>query len=89
MVCGTKLGSPTEVRAGSPEAFLATDKAREEGRWNPPTGRPEMDDCAIDGSHVRALKGGTHTGPSPVDQAAPAASITASSTSTAQRSRCH
>jgi transposase len=31
----------------------------------------EMDDCAIDGSHVRALKGGSHTGPSPVDRARP------------------
>ena len=25
----------------------------------------EMDDCAIDGSHVRALKGGTMSGPRP------------------------
>ncbi|MEU8836776.1 IS5 family transposase [Streptomyces sp900116325] len=31
----------------------------------------EMDDAAIDGSHVRALKGGGHTGPSPVDRARP------------------
>ncbi|MER5619061.1 IS5 family transposase [Streptomyces sp. NPDC002215] len=31
----------------------------------------EMDDAAIDGSHVRALKGGPHTGPSPVDRARP------------------
>ncbi|MFE3516729.1 IS5 family transposase [Streptomyces sp. NPDC059166] len=31
----------------------------------------EMDDCAIDGSHVRALKGGDHVGPSPVDRARP------------------
>ncbi|WKK26990.1 IS5 family transposase [Streptomyces olivoreticuli] len=31
----------------------------------------EMDDCSIDGSHVRALKGGPHTGPSPVDRARP------------------
>ncbi|WP_406082817.1 IS5 family transposase [Streptomyces zaomyceticus] len=31
----------------------------------------DMDDCAIDGSHVRALKGGSHTGPSPVDRARP------------------
>lgn len=29
-----------------------------------------MDDAAIDGSHVRALKG-AHTGPSPVDRARP------------------
>ncbi|MFC8492927.1 IS5 family transposase [Streptomyces sp. NPDC057235] len=29
----------------------------------------DMEDCAIDGSHVRALKGGAHTGPSPVDRA--------------------
>ncbi|MFE2332157.1 IS5 family transposase [Streptomyces coelicoflavus] len=28
----------------------------------------DMDDCAIDGSHVRALKRGDHTGPSPVDR---------------------
>ncbi|MFE5993085.1 IS5 family transposase [Streptomyces sp. NPDC056453] len=31
----------------------------------------EMDDAAIDGSHVRALKRGAHTGPSPVDRARP------------------
>ncbi|WUW66343.1 IS5 family transposase [Streptomyces sp. NBC_01455] len=31
----------------------------------------EMDDCAVDGSHVRALKGGFHTGPSPVDRGRP------------------
>ncbi|WP_406116344.1 IS5 family transposase [Streptomyces sp. NBC_01014] len=31
----------------------------------------EMDDAAIDGSHVRALKRGDHTGPSPVDRARP------------------
>ncbi|WP_162869973.1 IS5 family transposase [Kitasatospora cineracea] len=31
----------------------------------------EMDDCAIDGSHVRALKRGAHTGPSPVDRGRP------------------
>ncbi|MCG7524221.1 IS5 family transposase [Streptomyces sp. OfavH-34-F] len=30
----------------------------------------EMDDCAIDGSHVRALEG-DHVGPSPVDRARP------------------
>lgn len=30
-----------------------------------------MDDCSIDGSHVRALKGGAHTGPSPVDRGRP------------------
>jgi transposase len=35
------------------------------------SGLLEMDDCAIDGSHVRALKGGTHTGPSPVDRGRP------------------
>ncbi|MFJ4585485.1 IS5 family transposase [Streptomyces echinatus] len=29
----------------------------------------DMDDVAVDGSHVRALKGGDHTGPSPVDRA--------------------
>ncbi len=27
-----------------------------------------MNDVAVDGSHVRALKGGAHTGPSPVDR---------------------
>ncbi|MFF6988205.1 IS5 family transposase [Streptomyces sp. NPDC010273] len=32
----------------------------------------ELDDCAVDGSHVRALKGGSnHVGPSPVDRARP------------------
>lgn len=31
----------------------------------------ELDDCAVDGSHVRALKGGDHIGPSPVDRARP------------------
>ncbi|MFD9977916.1 IS5 family transposase [Streptomyces sp. NPDC059017] len=31
----------------------------------------DMDDCAIDGSYVRALKGGDHVGPSPVDRARP------------------
>ncbi|MFJ3608688.1 MULTISPECIES: IS5 family transposase [Streptomyces] len=31
----------------------------------------DLDDCAIDGSHVRALKGGDHVGPSPVDRARP------------------
>ncbi|MEV6536913.1 IS5 family transposase [Streptomyces sp. NPDC048448] len=31
----------------------------------------EMDNCAVDGSHVRALKGGFHTGPSPVDRGRP------------------
>ncbi|MFE5714453.1 IS5 family transposase [Streptomyces sp. NPDC056501] len=31
----------------------------------------DMDDAAIDGSHVRALNGGPHTGPSPVDRARP------------------
>jgi transposase len=37
----------------------------------PAAGLLEMDDCAIDGSHVRARKGGTHTGPSPVDRGRP------------------
>ncbi|MEU5459623.1 IS5 family transposase [Streptomyces globisporus] len=31
----------------------------------------EMDDCAIDGSHVRSLKGRAHTGPSPIDRGRP------------------
>ncbi|MCF3181410.1 IS5 family transposase, partial [Streptomyces polychromogenes] len=30
-----------------------------------------LDDCAVDGSHIRALKGGDHVGPSPVDRARP------------------
>ncbi|MEW2163855.1 IS5 family transposase [Streptomyces sp. NPDC007084] len=35
------------------------------------TGLLDMDDAAVDGSHVRALKRGAHTGPSPVDRARP------------------
>lgn len=35
------------------------------------TGLLGMDDAAIDASHVRALKGGDHIGPSPVDRARP------------------
>ncbi|MFJ4806851.1 IS5 family transposase [Streptomyces murinus] len=31
----------------------------------------DMEDAAVDDSHVRALKGGPHTGPSPVDRARP------------------
>ncbi|MET8539645.1 IS5 family transposase [Kitasatospora sp. NPDC004799] len=31
----------------------------------------DLDDCAVDGSHVRALKGGDHGGPSPVDRGRP------------------
>jgi transposase len=31
----------------------------------------DLDDCAVDGSHVRALKGGDLVGPSPVDRARP------------------
>ncbi|MFI1523950.1 IS5 family transposase [Kitasatospora cineracea] len=31
----------------------------------------ELDDCAVDGSHVRALNGGDRVGPSPVDCARP------------------
>ena len=31
----------------------------------------DMDDCAIDGSHVRALKGGITSGPRPSTAAAP------------------
>lgn len=31
----------------------------------------DMDDAAIDSSHIRALKRGAHTGPSPVDRARP------------------
>ncbi|MFD7058611.1 IS5 family transposase [Streptomyces sp. NPDC059906] len=29
----------------------------------------DLDDCAVDGSHIRALKGGDRVGPSPVDRA--------------------
>ncbi|MFK3732363.1 IS5 family transposase [Streptomyces sp. NPDC088090] len=29
----------------------------------------DLDDCSVDGSHVRALKRGDHVGPSPVDRA--------------------
>ncbi|MDD9375086.1 IS5 family transposase [Streptomyces sp. ZAF1911] len=31
----------------------------------------DLDDCSVDGSHVRALKRGHHVGPSPVDRARP------------------
>ncbi|MFF4180644.1 IS5 family transposase [Streptomyces sp. NPDC001750] len=31
----------------------------------------DLGDCAVDGSHVRALKRGDHVGPSPVDRAGP------------------
>ncbi|MGY2085451.1 IS5 family transposase [Blastococcus sp. SYSU DS0539] len=31
----------------------------------------DLDRCAVDGSHVRALKGGDHVGPSPVDRGRP------------------
>ncbi|MFI0219984.1 IS5 family transposase [Streptomyces lydicus] len=31
----------------------------------------DLDDCAADGSHIRALKRGAHVGPSPVDRARP------------------
>ncbi|MFD6967930.1 IS5 family transposase [Streptomyces sp. NPDC059949] len=31
----------------------------------------DLGDCAVDGSHVRALEGGDHVGPSPVDRARP------------------
>lgn len=31
----------------------------------------DLDDCAVNGSHVRALEGGDHVGPSPVDRARP------------------
>ncbi|WP_107470270.1 IS5 family transposase [Streptomyces sp. 3211] len=31
----------------------------------------DLDDASIDASHIRALKGGAHTGPSPVDRARP------------------
>jgi transposase len=35
------------------------------------TDRLDLDRCAVDGSHVRALKRGDHVGPSPVDRARP------------------
>ncbi|MFD5875866.1 IS5 family transposase [Streptomyces sp. NPDC060322] len=35
------------------------------------SGLLEIDDFDIDGSHVRSLKGGAHTGPSPVDRGRP------------------
>jgi transposase len=31
----------------------------------------DLDDCAVDGSHIRSLKGGDHVGPSPFDRARP------------------
>ncbi|WP_406314709.1 IS5 family transposase [Streptosporangium sp. NBC_01639] len=31
----------------------------------------DLDNCAVDGSHIQALKGGNHVGPSPVDRARP------------------
>jgi transposase len=31
----------------------------------------DLERCAVDGSHVRALKGGAHVGPSPVDRGRP------------------
>ncbi|MGX1955895.1 IS5 family transposase [Streptomyces anulatus] len=31
----------------------------------------DLDDCAVDESHIRALKGGGHVGPSPVDRGRP------------------
>ncbi|GAA0663996.1 hypothetical protein GCM10010193_14170 [Kitasatospora atroaurantiaca] len=35
------------------------------------SGSLDMDDCAIDGPHIRTLKAGTNVGPSPVDRARP------------------
>jgi transposase len=35
------------------------------------TDRLDLDRCAVDGSHVRALKGADHVGPLPVDRARP------------------
>jgi transposase len=40
---------------------------------------------AVDSSHLRAMKGGEATGPSPVDRARPAANTTSSSKPTASR----
>ncbi|MDA4889920.1 IS5 family transposase [Streptomyces sp. MS2A] len=34
-------------------------------------GSLDLDDCSVDGSHVRALKRGDHVGPSPVDRGRP------------------
>ncbi|ARZ71917.1 transposase [Streptomyces albireticuli] len=36
----------------------------------------DLDDCAVDGSHVRALKGGTMSAPHPSTVPAPAPSTT-------------
>lgn len=44
------------VRPQLHEALLAELRAN---------GRLDMDDCAIDGSHIRALKGGTASAPRP------------------------
>lgn len=44
-----------------------------------------LDDMSVDGSHVRALKGGDHVGPSRSTAAALARSITCSSTAMACR----
>jgi transposase len=52
------------------------------------TGLLEMDDCAVDGSHVRALKGGSTPGRRRSTVAVPAASIICSSIGMAPRSRC-
>ncbi len=35
----------------------------------------DLDDCSVDGSHVRALKEGDHVGPSPVDRVRPGSKL--------------
>lgn len=60
---------------------LAEPAGMDRDRWPPPArdppggtasgGPPGMDDAAVDGSYVRTLKEGAHTGPSPVDRARP------------------
>jgi hypothetical protein len=55
------------------EILLATLRA---------VGLLSMDDAAIDGSHVRAPKGDSHTGPSPSTAAATAETTTRSRTGT-------
>lgn len=46
----------------------------------------DLDDCAVDGSHVRALKGGTTSAPHLSIAAAPAPNTIRSSTATGPRS---
>ncbi|MEU3505778.1 IS5 family transposase, partial [Streptomyces hundungensis] len=54
----TEAGVWPRLRAALPAELRRTDSL-------------DLDDCAVDGSHVRALKGGDRVGPSPVDRARP------------------